>query len=141
MNDSALKLNQTEIRKRARVVTLVELCKEGSLEDVVLKLQDTETDVNQLDSRGCTPLLRASQRDDPDAPDPAAPKMTWVHWVLYNIPPGTAGLAEGASDADLPPGERTVPTASRPAAVPRSAARLRSRSRRFRIRAPMQCRG
>ena len=25
--------------------------------------------------------------DDPDAPDPAAPKMTWVHWVLYNIPP------------------------------------------------------
>ena len=20
--------------------------------------------------------------DDPDAPDPAAPKMTWVHWVL-----------------------------------------------------------
>src|SRR6266702_3137447 len=25
--------------------------------------------------------------DDPDAPDPAAPKMTWVHWVLYNTPP------------------------------------------------------
>jgi Raf kinase inhibitor-like YbhB/YbcL family protein len=25
--------------------------------------------------------------DDPDAPDPAAPKMTWVHWVLYNLPP------------------------------------------------------
>ena len=25
--------------------------------------------------------------DDPDAPDPAAPRMTWVHWVLYNIPP------------------------------------------------------
>ncbi|MCK4882228.1 MAG: YbhB/YbcL family Raf kinase inhibitor-like protein, partial [Candidatus Omnitrophica bacterium] len=24
--------------------------------------------------------------DDPDAPDPAAPKMTWVHWVVYNIP-------------------------------------------------------
>ena len=42
--------------------------------------------------------------DDPDAPDPAAPKVTWVHWVLYNIPPATAGLAEGASD--LPPGTR-----------------------------------
>ena len=42
--------------------------------------------------------------DDPDAPDPAAPKMTWVHWVLYNIPPGTAGLAEGVSGTDLPPG-------------------------------------
>ena len=26
--------------------------------------------------------------DDPDAPDPAAPKMTWVHWVLYNLPFG-----------------------------------------------------
>ena len=31
--------------------------------------------------------------DDPDAPDPAAPQMTWVHWVLYNIPPDAAGLA------------------------------------------------
>ena len=29
--------------------------------------------------------------DDPDAPDPAAPKMTWVHWVLYNIPAATTG--------------------------------------------------
>ena len=34
--------------------------------------------------------------DDPDAPDPAAPKMTWVHWVLYDIPPSIASLAEGA---------------------------------------------
>jgi Raf kinase inhibitor-like YbhB/YbcL family protein len=34
--------------------------------------------------------------DDPDAPDPAAPRMTWVHWVVYNIPPSTGGLAEGA---------------------------------------------
>ena len=25
--------------------------------------------------------------DDPDAPDPRAPKKTWVHWVLYNLPP------------------------------------------------------
>lgn len=42
--------------------------------------------------------------DDPDAPDPAAPKMTWVHWILYNIPPNSAGLAEGVADTDLPPG-------------------------------------
>jgi Raf kinase inhibitor-like YbhB/YbcL family protein len=34
--------------------------------------------------------------DDPDAPDPKAPKMTWVHWVLYDIPPAAGGLAEGA---------------------------------------------
>ena len=40
--------------------------------------------------------------DDPDAPDPAAPKMTWVHWVLYNIPPDAAGLPEGATLGDLP---------------------------------------
>lgn len=40
--------------------------------------------------------------DDPDAPDPAAPKMTWVHWVLYNLPPDTAGLGE--SVMSLPTG-------------------------------------
>ncbi|HEY5993642.1 MAG TPA: YbhB/YbcL family Raf kinase inhibitor-like protein [Gallionellaceae bacterium] len=40
--------------------------------------------------------------DDPDAPDPAAPQMTFVHWVLYNIPPDTGGLEEGASPRDLP---------------------------------------
>ena len=33
--------------------------------------------------------------DDPDAPDPAAPKMTWVHWVLYNLPATSTGLPEG----------------------------------------------
>ena len=30
--------------------------------------------------------------DDPDAPDPAKPKMTWVHWLLYNIPPAVTEL-------------------------------------------------
>jgi len=33
--------------------------------------------------------------DDPDAPDPAKPRMTWVHWVLYNIPSDTRMLTEG----------------------------------------------
>ena len=42
--------------------------------------------------------------DDPDAPDPAAPKMTWVHWVLYNIPSATRGLAEAVKSKDLPEG-------------------------------------
>ena len=42
--------------------------------------------------------------DDPDAPDPAAPKMTWVHWVLYNIPPDATGLGEGVRTRDLPSG-------------------------------------
>ena len=42
--------------------------------------------------------------DDPDAPDPAAPRTTWVHWVLYNLPPETAALAAGVRPADLPAG-------------------------------------
>lgn len=42
--------------------------------------------------------------DDPDAPDPAAPTMTWVHWLIYNIPPEITCLAEGASTDDLPAG-------------------------------------
>ena len=33
--------------------------------------------------------------DDPDAPDPTAPQMTWVHWVLYNLPATAGGLQEG----------------------------------------------
>ena len=44
--------------------------------------------------------------DDPDAPDPAAPKMTWVHWVLYDLPPAGPGLPEGVRPADLPKGTR-----------------------------------
>jgi Raf kinase inhibitor-like YbhB/YbcL family protein len=40
--------------------------------------------------------------DDPDAPDPKAPKRTWVHWVLYNIPADASSLAENAGSGDLP---------------------------------------
>jgi Raf kinase inhibitor-like YbhB/YbcL family protein len=42
--------------------------------------------------------------DDPDAPDPAAPKRVWVHWVLFNLPPDCTGLAEGMGGEDLPAG-------------------------------------
>lgn len=35
--------------------------------------------------------------DDPDAPDPAHPRMTYVHWVLYDIPATTSSLGHGAS--------------------------------------------
>ena len=42
--------------------------------------------------------------DDPDAPDPKAPKMTWVHWVLYNIPPTATGLPEAVAAKSLPKG-------------------------------------
>jgi Raf kinase inhibitor-like YbhB/YbcL family protein len=39
--------------------------------------------------------------DDPDAPDPAAPRMTWVHWVLYDMPPVTVELAPRATSAGI----------------------------------------
>ena len=42
--------------------------------------------------------------DDPDAPDPAATKMTWVHWVLYNIPPTAVELPKAITESDLPSG-------------------------------------
>jgi Raf kinase inhibitor-like YbhB/YbcL family protein len=44
--------------------------------------------------------------DDPDAPDPKAPKMTWVHWVLYDLPPSTTSLPEGVTGKMLPPGTK-----------------------------------
>lgn len=44
--------------------------------------------------------------DDPDAPDPKAPKMTWVHWVIYGLPAADAGLREGVAANELPKGTR-----------------------------------
>jgi Raf kinase inhibitor-like YbhB/YbcL family protein len=44
--------------------------------------------------------------DDPDAPDPQAPKRVYVHWVLYDIPASATGLAEGMTSARLPKGTR-----------------------------------
>ena len=42
--------------------------------------------------------------EDPDAPDPKAPKTIWVHWLLYNIPPSASGLPEGVKADALPHG-------------------------------------
>jgi len=44
--------------------------------------------------------------DDPDAPDPRAPKMVYVHWVLYDIPLSASGLLEGVQPDALPTGTR-----------------------------------
>src|SRR5262249_31903714 len=41
--------------------------------------------------------------DDPDAPDPSAPKQTWVHWVVSDLPATTTSLPNGASTS-LPAG-------------------------------------
>jgi len=42
--------------------------------------------------------------DDPDAPDPKAPKMTWVHWVLYNLPTYIDNLQQAVTSSNLPSG-------------------------------------
>lgn len=42
--------------------------------------------------------------DDPDAPDPQAPRTTWVHWVVYNLPASSTGVAEAAAMTGLPAG-------------------------------------
>ncbi len=44
--------------------------------------------------------------DDPDAPDPAAPRTVWVHWVLYNLPGAARRLPEAVRPSALPPGTR-----------------------------------
>ena len=42
--------------------------------------------------------------DDPDAPDPRAPRTTWVHWVLYNIPADATELKEDEKTNGVPRG-------------------------------------
>jgi Raf kinase inhibitor-like YbhB/YbcL family protein len=44
--------------------------------------------------------------DDPDAPHPAAPQTTWVHWVLYDVPAEARGLREGVGPEPSPAGGR-----------------------------------
>jgi Raf kinase inhibitor-like YbhB/YbcL family protein len=58
----------------------------------------------ELQWRGEPPKTRSFSLivDDPDAPDPRAPKMTWVHWVVYNIPADVHGLAEDSAKHGLP---------------------------------------
>jgi len=45
--------------------------------------------------------------DDPDAPDPKAPRVRWVHWIVYDLPVATRALPEAVrSEAELPPGAK-----------------------------------
>ena len=73
--------------------------------------------VHTCDGKDTAPALRWSGApqgtqgfalivDDPDAPDPAAPKRTYVHWVLYDIAADVTGLPEAVTGASLPPGTR-----------------------------------
>jgi hypothetical protein len=43
---------------------------------------------------------------DPDAPDPEAPRTTWVHWIVYDLAADARGLEEGAGKGALPAGAR-----------------------------------
>ena len=45
--------------------------------------------------------------DDPDAPDPRAPRTVWVHWLVYDLPASARSLPESVRSArDLPAGAR-----------------------------------
>ena len=65
--------------------------------------------VHTCDGKGLSSSLRWSGKpaetqsfvlivDDPDVPDRAASKLTWVHWILYNLPADLEQLLEGARD-------------------------------------------
>jgi Raf kinase inhibitor-like YbhB/YbcL family protein len=43
--------------------------------------------------------------DDPDAPDPAAPKRTWVHYVVTNIPASASGIDSDHPEAIVGPND------------------------------------
>ena len=44
--------------------------------------------------------------DDPDAPDPRASRVTWVHWVLYDLPTSATSIPEDADKSGLPAGAK-----------------------------------
>jgi Raf kinase inhibitor-like YbhB/YbcL family protein len=79
------------------------------------KNQEKIPSIYTCDGRDVSPALSWSEApegtksfalivDDPDAPDPARPKMVWVHWVLYNIPENINSLPEGVKSDNLPKG-------------------------------------
>jgi Raf kinase inhibitor-like YbhB/YbcL family protein len=44
--------------------------------------------------------------DDPDAPDPAAPKRVYVHWVLYDVPTSVQSIDENGEKRVVKTGAR-----------------------------------
>jgi len=46
--------------------------------------------------------------DDPDAPDPAAPRRVFLHWLRYGIPASTGELPEGAGHGAPAEGARDL---------------------------------
>jgi hypothetical protein len=61
--------------------------------------------------------------------DPDAPMKTWTHWIVYNLPPDTRGLAESASAANGPSTLRRARSAAKiPGAAKTMAALARPRA-------------
>lgn len=75
--------------------------------DIPRKFTCEGSDISpELEWSGAPPATKSFALivDDPDAPDPSAPKTIWVHWVLYNMPATASGLPEGVAQKALPTG-------------------------------------
>ena len=100
------KIPQSEKEKKMTVLTLTS---ESFIQNGMIPIrhtcdgQDTSPELSWTEIPVGTKSLVLIV-DDPDAPDPAEPKMTWVHWVLYNMPPDVNSLSEGVSVESLPSG-------------------------------------
>ncbi len=44
--------------------------------------------------------------EDPDVPDPAKRVRSWIHWVVFEIPPGANGIAQASAPSVLPAGTK-----------------------------------
>ena len=73
-----------------------------------------------------------------DAADPAAPRMTWVHRVLYNLLPTKSELPGGISSEALSPGKRLGPS-TQFSMGHRESAPCRKRERESRRRRADEC--
>jgi Raf kinase inhibitor-like YbhB/YbcL family protein len=92
----------------------------GGAEDDMLNLTTTAFKASgkipkrhTCDGEGVSPALAWSGAPDGTRAfalimdDPDAPAGTWVHWVLYDLPPATKGLPEGlAGDPEVAGGGR-----------------------------------
>ncbi len=45
--------------------------------------------------------------EDPDAPDPEAPKLVWDHWVVWNIPASVSEIRDNEVPAGAVVGQNT----------------------------------
>lgn len=91
----AFSLTSSKFQDHAQIP--VEHTREGRNVSPPLEWQDAPAETKSL----------ALVCEDPDAPDPAHPQKTFVHWVVYNIPSNTTSLRENIqSSRGLPRGAR-----------------------------------